>query len=115
MPRRCDMAQERKRIQFKFWLDIVKDDEYTLAEQALHLKNKRGFSRTIRDALRLILDLRAGQVDVLFELFPWVKEKLQQPASATPTTALERQLERLESMLREQGDIAALPTTYPVI
>lgn len=109
------MTQERKRIQFKFWLDIVKNDEYALAEQAMHLKNKRGFSRTIRDGLRLILDLRAGQVDVLFELFPWVKEKVEQPTNAAPTTGLERQLERLESILKEQGGIAVSPTNQSVM
>jgi hypothetical protein len=110
MPRGAIMVQSRKRIQFKFWLDIVKDDEYALAEEAIHLKNRRGFSRTIRDGLRLILDLRAGQVDVLFELFPWVKDKLVSQTTHAPTTAIEAQLQRLEAALTAQG---ATPIDIP--
>lgn len=108
-------TQKRFRLRFPFWLDLNKPDEAEVADAIAILKEQRSFSKTIRDGIRLICDLRAGQVDVLFELFPWVKETLTQTISAAPTTALERQLERLESMLKEQGDTPALLANYSVI
>ncbi len=63
------------RVQFRFWLDVVKDAEASLAQEVQHLKSRRAFQPTIRDAIRLILDLRNGSTDVLHELFPWVSQQ----------------------------------------
>lgn len=68
------MAQKLShRIGFKFWLNMNKADEEAIADQIELLKNERSFTEVIRDGIRLICDLRKGKLDVLFELFPWVR------------------------------------------
>lgn len=69
---------DRFRLRFVFWLDMKKPVENELAEQIEQLKATRNFSRTIRDGLRLIIDLRRGNTDVLCELFPLIGERLRQ-------------------------------------
>ena len=71
------MARER----FSFWLDLGKGSEFILADTIFELKQKRLFASTIRDGIRLIVDLRAGRVDVLLELFPFVEETLLKRAA----------------------------------
>jgi len=95
------------RGRFTFWLDYNKDIELLLAETIDDLKRKRSFAKTIRDGIRLICDLRKGRVDVLFELFPWVKAEFMagvQPKETPGEKALREQLARLEKMLIEQGN-----------
>lgn len=95
------------RGRFTFWLDYNKDDEILLAETIDELKRKRRFVTTIRDGLRLICDLRQGKVDVLFELFPWVKSEWMAGLQAQETAgerALREQLERIEQQLLKQGN-----------
>lgn len=90
------------RIKFMFWLDVTREDEFAVAEQIDILKEKRLFSKTIRDGIRLICDLRKGQVDVLFELFPWVKAEFIagiQPQETAGERALREHLERIERQL----------------
>ena len=95
----------RFRLRFTFWLDLHKADEAALAEVIDVLKYERTFASTIRDGIRLIYDLRAGRADVLFELFPWVKEMVQ-PSSAAPVDArLQDQIARLEALLIAQGNV----------
>jgi hypothetical protein len=105
-------ANNRYRLRFPFWLDLKKPEEEALADTIEHLKSDRRFAATVRDGIRLIVDLRAGQLDVLFELFPWIKDKLAVVQSPpVPTTAIEAQLKRLEAMLKEQG---AVPIKRPM-
>lgn len=93
------------RLQFAFWLNMSKPGEEAIADTIETLKQQRTFARTIRDGIRLICDLRAGKLDVLFELFPWVRaeflEYMQslQPTKSAADTALQAQLARLESLL----------------
>lgn len=94
----------RFRPRFTFWLDLYKADEATLAEVIYVLKRERTFVSTIRDGIRLICDLRAGQADSLFELFPWVKEMLVQSA-APVDQRLQDQIARLEALLVAQGNV----------
>ena len=81
------------RLRYVFWLNLNKLDEHALAEKIGELKARRTFSRTIRDGIRLICDLRQGRTDVLAELFPWVLAEPQgllleqqhtQPITPTP-------------------------------
>lgn len=65
----------RRRVQHRFDLNLNKEDEYQLDEMIQSLKKKRSFLGVIRDGIRLILDLRQGQTEVLRELFPWVLEQ----------------------------------------
>ena len=95
------------RVQHRFWLDLDKPEEEALNDQVVDLKQSRAFMGTIRDGLRLIQDLRAGRLDVLFELFPWVKTELYSE-SAGPSSGdnddLKRQIERLEQLLLQQSN-----------
>ena len=70
------------RGRFLFWLDFTKDHELMIAEEIDALKRHRLFTRTIRDGIRLIVDLRKGKTDVLCELFPKIVEKLRTPYDA---------------------------------
>src|SRR5215204_1231137 len=103
--RRSWMTKNSFRMKFMFWLDCSKADEDALIQQVELLKQERLFSRTIRDGIRLICDLRAGNLDVLLELFPWTKEALQ-PVSVVPTEQrLQEQIARLEAILIAQGNV----------
>jgi hypothetical protein len=104
------MTKNRFRLRFTFWLDLLKPDEEQLADQIEHLKTDRSFAGTIRDGIRLICDLRQGKLDVLFELFPWVRAEFMeyiqslQPQKSPAELDLQRQLERLEQLLLKQGN-----------
>lgn len=68
-----------------------KPHDVELAARIAELKTQRKFVQTIRDGIRLIQDLRAGRLDVLLALFPWVTEHLQSPLySHELATLLER-------------------------
>ena len=102
------MVKERFRLQFKFWLDVNKPDEYALAEIIADLKENKTFSKVIRDGIRLIWSLGQGNLDVLLALFPWVEDafyecfKEREPAS---DATLQQQLARLETLLLQQGNV----------
>lgn len=87
------------RFQFRFWLDCDKDDELLLAETIDWLKQQRTFTATVRDGIRLILDLRAGRLDVLLALFPWVEADIEARARAAADVHIAGQLSRLERLL----------------
>lgn len=70
-----DMRLRRK---FEFWLNVLRDDHLELAQVMDSLKRQRKFARTIRDGVRLIVDLQEGRIDVLLELCPWVKDVIAQ-------------------------------------
>lgn len=101
------------RYKLEFWLDARKDDELVLLETIDQLKQQRSFTATLRDGIRLIVDLRAGRLDVLFELFPFTKERL----NTTPPTSgdLERRLDELQRLIVAQGGITAPPPNYPAM
>ena len=100
--------KERFRLRFTFWLDMLDHEEQALAEKIETLKTQRTFAKTIRDGIRLICDLRAGKLDVLFELFPWVKAEFLagvQPQKTAGEVELQHQLERLEKLLTAQQTV----------
>ncbi|MBA3868607.1 MAG: hypothetical protein H0X30_05600 [Anaerolineae bacterium] len=77
------MPAQRKRKQFKFWLDLLKPQEKYLADVVAWLTEQGEFVRSIRDGLRLIYDLRF-QKDTcsLLEMFPDIRERLQVSTAA---------------------------------
>ena len=97
--------QNRFRLRFTFWLDMHKPDEAQLAEIIDQLKLNRSFAATIRDGIRLVADLRAGRTEVLFELFPWIKDTLQPMPSVPAERGLQEQIARLEALLLAQGNV----------
>jgi hypothetical protein len=102
------MSTSRFRLRQVFWLDMNNDDEAALADTIDELKRQRSFVRTVRDGIRLICDLRQGRVDVLFELFPWVRAEFLagiQPSETPTERAISEQLKRLETLMLQQGNM----------
>lgn len=108
----------RYRMMFRFWMDAGKDDELAIADYCEEQKSKRSFTSTMRDAIRLIMDLRQQKLDVLFQLFPWVNAWLEERAEAIASTKrtgnngddsggnvidLAAQIARLENLLLQQA------------
>ncbi len=112
------MRKPRFAKQYLFWLNLEDGEQYQIAECIEQLKEKRSFSQTIRDGIRLIVDLSQGKTDVLQELFPWVLEGNNVPErvqagsvdSRGHEAALRAQIDRLESLLLQQG---ATPLPLP--
>ena len=102
-----DMAY---RIQHKFWLDIERDSEADLNDLVVDLKRRRSFVSTVRDGIRLIADLRSGNVDVLLELFPWIQSELASGGAGGDDDMIDvrEQLERLEHALLGQNNGALM-------
>jgi len=103
------MPEKRYRLRFFFWLNVNNPDEEALADTIEILKNDRTFTNTIRDGIRLMCDLRAGHMDILLELFPWVKEALQPINSHSTEQRLQEQITRLEKLLLAQGNVPIQP------
>lgn len=66
----------RRRKEFKFWLDLKKPNEIFLLSDIEDLKQKRKFTETCRNGIRIVSDLMNGNTDVLLELFPWVTDRI---------------------------------------
>jgi hypothetical protein len=95
------------RVMHKFWLDLDKSDEEVINQLIDYHKRQRQFSRVIRDGIRLMWSLGQGNLDILFELFPWVMDTFYQRALAERAPQegpLTEQLARLERLLLEQGN-----------
>ena len=92
------MARKR----FEFWLNDQRQEDWLVYELIGKLKKppkgQGQFTRAIREGLRLWTSLRDGQVDVLLELFPWVREAL---TKSIPTSSAggRGQLDEIKSML----------------
>ena len=104
------MTKNRFRLRFTFWLDLLKPEKNHYSPIRSNIfKNDRSFAGTIRDGIRLICDLRQGKLDVLFELFPWVRAEFMeyiqsiQPQKSPAELDLQQQLERLEQLLSSRG------------
>ena len=99
------MATKRYRMRFDFQLNVAKDEEYAIAEQISYLKSQGRYSRTVRDGIRLVSDLHEGNLDVLFDLFPWVRAEFVeyvtsvQPQKSATETNIQQQLARIEELL----------------
>ena len=100
---------KRYRMRFDFQLNVAKDSEFAIAETIKWLKSQGLYSKTIRDGIRLICDLRDGNLDVLFELFPWVRAEFLeymsslQPQKSDTELVIAEHLERIETLLSTTG------------
>lgn len=92
------MARKR----FEFWLNDQRSEDHVVYELINKLKKpSKGqgqFTRAIREGLRLWTSLRDGQVDVLLELFPWVREAITK-SSPAPIANGGGQLDEIKGML----------------
>ena len=101
------MAKRRKtlskiarfRLRFTFWLDVNKQDEYDLAETIETLKTNKLFAKTIRDGIKLVVSLMDGRLDLLFDMYPWVREEFEKRSALRTSQALEAQLTRIEYLM----------------
>ena len=111
------MKDKRTRCQYRFWLDVTKAEEKNLYDQVQALKTARSFSTYVRDGLRLMISLSAGETDVLLELFPWVGKELgaghvvEKNASASQMQELQGQVKYLEQLILA---ISAVSSSTPV-
>lgn len=106
------MKQDKKsfRVRHDFWLDVVRPDQHEISEYLEDMKHQRLFSKTIRDGVRLIRDLRAGNVDVLCELFPMIGERLQPKGQTAELAAL---VEQFKAMMT-QNQVMGMPSPMPI-
>lgn len=106
------MAKQGKafRIRQVFWLDLTKQDEADLADYIATLKEQRKFVTTIKQGLRLIRDLREGNVEVLIELFPHLRERLARPDVGTTPGGFDTLLQQLSRLERQITTGAMLPS-----
>lgn len=86
------MAKDtRNRVQIRFDLDMGKAKDLLLDGQIKALKQSRLFADHVRNGLRLMIDLSAGNVDVLMELFPWVADRFNgQPVQVAQQPVVDR-------------------------
>lgn len=93
----------RYRVMHKFWLNAADDFDDKIDAMIHELKAQRMFTQTVRDGIRLVVDLRNKSFDVLFELFPWIDWWLE--------TEIERRVsERIAEQGRAQADLMARMT-----
>lgn len=70
------MSEKPERTSHKLDLDLSKREDAHVEDLIDQLKTDRKFSQTIKDGIRLIVDLREGRFEVLFQLFPLIKGDL---------------------------------------
>lgn len=75
---------KRHRTQFRFWLDTNKADEREMGLKLDAMKDdkSKSFAQFMRDAIRLMLALIAGDLSILAELFPSVVDNIRSQAIA---------------------------------
>lgn len=94
------------RKQFTFWLNGGHDLQLDMGNWLMDLKQRRHFAPTIRQALALYRELKEGRVDLLFELFPWVKDCLTPPPPASTDTQLAAAISQLAQVIQAVPVIA---------
>lgn len=75
------MGKQRVRRMVKFWLDLTDTEQEWLYRVVVELKKQRQLSRTIRQGIALVVTLRQGDMAVLDEQFPFVRESMKSKAS----------------------------------
>jgi hypothetical protein len=103
----------RRRYRYTFWLDHLNPTETEIAGLIQVLKAKRTFAKNVRNGLRLMHDLSQGRLEVLFELFPWVRAEIleyiypSEPPKSPFEVDLQYRLERMEQLLLERNKSTA--------
>ncbi|MEZ4667824.1 MAG: hypothetical protein R3E39_07915 [Anaerolineae bacterium] len=109
--RKSSHKPTRFRLRFTFWLDMHKSDEHELAETIDDLKTRKLFAKSVRDGITLVVSLMEGRLDVLFSMYPWVREEFEKRAGMRSAEALEAQLNRIEQLM---GQGITLPVDMKV-
>ena len=98
-----------------FQLDTWDPFEKSVSDLLDTLREQRLYKRSIVDGVRLVSDLRSGNLDVLFELFPWVEREIIRRAEITQPALSEFQQMMLEQqqLLIQQMSNGAFIQQYP--
>lgn len=113
------MAQEKRyRVRYEFQLDHNKPEQEEIADIIEQLKNERAYAPAIRDGLRLIWELREGNLDTFRQLFPDAYHELTMAAlrnvGLSVTTDRTEQFQRKQPVKPEQPPkILAQPVSTP--
>lgn len=106
------------RVSHRFELDIRKAVEGDLDKEIRQLTMDRKFASTVRNALRLVISLNAGDTSVLAELYPHLVTDMVGrgiPVATPPDTSnLERKVDDLTDLiasLRKSGEYVMQPAT----
>lgn len=75
------MSKRRIRRMVRFWLDVADPEQEWLYRVVLELKRRRELALTVRKGIALMVTLRQGDMSVLDELFPFVRESMKPKAS----------------------------------
>lgn len=105
-------SQDSYRLMFRFWLDMVKPEEESIADIIEKLKSAKRYTAAIRDGLRLVWDLSQGKTDVLLELFPFVKTALAGDGGSNDGVSKE-DIARLEALILETKDSSGVMSVTP--
>lgn len=96
-------ARKGSRQGFKFWLNWDKAEDVELIETIALLMDNSQFSEVIRKALRIIPALMEGELNELFDEFPWVKaefleymRELKEPDDNSGDEDIETEKKRIE-------------------
>ncbi len=104
------------RYKYKFWLDDQREGDHEIAAIIETLKGQRAYTQAIRDGLRLIADLKAGNTGVLLELFPAVGQQIGAPDTGAGSGGNDDKLTNILSLLQQQmTPLPAPPPNYPVM
>lgn len=85
------------RLQYKFWVDLRKENEAFLEGMITELKKGRVFMRAIREGLAIVYDLMHGRLDALLYYYPWVADEFRKMNGGDDDS--KEQLARIEQLL----------------
>ena len=89
------------RMLHKVWLDLHIDVEAALIEELALRKQRRQYTASIRDGLRLLFSLQEGDTSVLFELFPELEGQIQSSTGGGGVS--QDDIDRLERLILARG------------
>lgn len=120
MPRNKQRRNPEKtgRVSHRFELNIRRSHEADLDEAILKLVADRKFAATIRNALRLVISLNAGDTSVLNELYPEVVNNLavgqgnNPPEPPPDIKALNDRVEQLTQIVLQNSVGSVMSSTY---
>jgi hypothetical protein len=90
-------VEQRKRKVFRFVLDYKKNQEAWIGEWLESLTKYHLYLPTMRDAISLFMDLKAGNLDLIYKMFPDVVRKIQARTASDQFNAILAELETLRA------------------
>lgn len=107
----------RARRQFRFWLDAAKEDESAMGQALDSMKNDKtkNFAGFMRNAVRLMLALLAGDTSILIELFPNIVNQIKQEAIAeNNSSSASHDFERMMQEISALKELVIVPVSHQI-